>query len=84
MTPSDVAPLVDGPPAGAWQPLLHLSRVDHGLMLPILLYCVVPLGRPMLGPPREVPETEEFLHTAYQASHLSYPRCREGEANGQC
>jgi uncharacterized protein len=24
----------------AWERLLDLSRVDHGLMLPILLYCV--------------------------------------------
>jgi hypothetical protein len=33
-----------------WNPLLDLSRMDHGLMLPILLYCTDPLGRPMLGP----------------------------------
>jgi len=31
----------------AWQPLLDLNCVNHGLMLPILLYCVDPSGRPM-------------------------------------
>ena len=29
---------------GAWRPLLDLIRVDQGLMLPILLYCVDPSG----------------------------------------
>jgi uncharacterized protein len=75
----------------AWRPLLDLNRVDHGLMLPILLYCVDPSGRPMLGPPREGPETEEFLRTAYQDIPLVVPAIREfwmpervREANGQC
>ena len=74
----------------AWRPLLDLNRVDHGLMLPILLYCVDPSGRPMLGPPREGPETEEFLRTAYQDIPLVVPAIREfwmpervREANGQ-
>ena len=49
----------------AWRPLLDLNNIDHGLLLPILLYCTDPLGQPMLGPPREGPETEEFLRTAY-------------------
>jgi uncharacterized protein len=49
----------------AWRPLLDVSRIDHGLVLPILLHCTDPVGRPMLGPPREGPETEEFLKTAY-------------------
>ena len=44
----------------------RFNRIDHGLLLPILLYCTDPLGRPMLGPPREGPETEQFLRTAYQ------------------
>ena len=44
-----------------WRPLLDLGRIEHGLLLPILLYCTDPLGRPMFGPPREGPETEEFL-----------------------
>lgn len=74
----------------AWRPLLDLNRVDHGLMLPILLYCVDPSGRPMLGPPREGPETEGFLRTAYQDIPLVVPAIREfwmpervREANGQ-
>ena len=83
----------------AWRPLLDQNRVDHGLMLPILLYCVDPSGRPncvdpsgrpMLGPPREGPETEEFLRTGYQDIPLVVPAIREfwmpervREANGQ-
>ena len=60
-----------------WQPLLDLSRIDHGLLLPILLYCMDPLGRPMLGPPREGPETEKFLRTAYQDIPLVIPAIRD-------
>jgi uncharacterized protein len=62
---------------GAWRPLLDLGRTDHGLMLPILLYCTDPLGRPMLGPPREGPETQEFLRTAYQDIPLVIPAIRD-------
>ena len=37
----------------AWQPLLTLSRIEHGLLLPILLHCTDKKhGRPMLGPTR--------------------------------
>jgi uncharacterized protein len=60
-----------------WEPLLNLSSMDHGLMLPILLYCVDAVGRPMLGPPREGPETEEFLRTAYHDIPLVIPAIRE-------
>ena len=60
-----------------WQPLLDLSRIDHGLLLPILLYCTDPLGRPMLGPPREGPETEQFLRTAYRDIPLVIPAIRD-------
>jgi len=74
----------------AWRPLLDLNRIDHGLMLPILLCCVDASGRPMLGPPREGPETEEFLRTAYQDIPIVVPAIREfwmpermREANGQ-
>lgn len=59
-----------------WRPLLDLSRTDHGLLLPILLYCTDPLGRPMLGPPREGPETERFLRTAYHDIPLVIPAIR--------
>jgi uncharacterized protein len=60
-----------------WRPLLDLSRIDHGLLLPILLYCTDPLGRPMLGPPREGPETAEFLRTAYKDIPLVIPAIRD-------
>jgi len=60
-----------------WRPLLDLSRIDHGLLLPILLYCTDPLGRPMLGPPREGPETEQFLRTAYENIPLVIPAIRD-------
>ena len=58
-------------------PLLDLSRIDHGLLLPILLYCTDPLGRPMLGPPREGPETEQFLRETYQDIPLVIPAIRD-------
>lgn len=60
-----------------WRPLLDLGRIDHGLMLPILLYCNDPLGRPLLGPPREGPETEEFLRTTYRDISLVIPAIRD-------
>lgn len=60
-----------------WRPLLDLQQIHHGLMLPILLYCNDPLGQPLLGPPREGPETEEFLRTAYQDIPLVIPEIRE-------
>lgn len=60
-----------------WRPLLDPGRIDHGLMLPILLYCIDPLGRPMLGPPREGPETEQFLRTAYHDIPLAIPAIRD-------
>jgi uncharacterized protein len=49
----------------AWAPLLDLSNINHGLLLPILLHCVDDQGRPMLGPPRKGRETEEFLRNAH-------------------
>jgi Uncharacterised protein family (UPF0149) len=60
----------------AWQPLLDLNRIDRGLLLPILLYCVDPSGQPMLGPPREGPEKEEFIRTAYHDIPLVIPAIR--------
>ncbi|MDQ2765023.1 MAG: UPF0149 family protein [Pseudomonadota bacterium] len=61
----------------AWRPLLDLNRIDHGLMLPILLYCTDPFGRPMLGPSRDGPDTEEFLRTAYHDISRVIPEIRE-------
>jgi uncharacterized protein len=60
----------------AWRPLLNLDRIEHGLMLPILLHCVDASGRPMLGPPRKGAETEAFLRSAYQDIPLVIPEIR--------
>lgn len=60
-----------------WRPLLDLDRINHGLMLPILLYCTDSLGRPMLGPPREGAETEEFPRNAYRDIPLVIPAIRD-------
>jgi uncharacterized protein len=48
----------------AWRPMLDLNRIEHGLLLPILLHCVDPFGRPTLALPRKGPETEAFLSSA--------------------
>jgi uncharacterized protein len=50
----------------AWAPLRNLADINHGLLLPILFHCVDDQGRPMLGPPRKGPETEQFSRTAYK------------------
>jgi uncharacterized protein len=60
----------------AWRPLRDLNCIEHGLLLPILLHCVDPLGQPMLGPPREGPETEAFLRSAYHDIPLVIPEIR--------
>jgi uncharacterized protein len=49
----------------AWAPLLDLSNINHGLLLPILLHCIDDYGRPLLGPAKKGRETEEFLRNAY-------------------
>jgi uncharacterized protein len=61
----------------AWQPLLSLNRIEHGLPLPILLHCTDDTGRPMLGPTRPVPEGDEFLRTAYHDMPVVVPAIRE-------
>jgi len=48
-----------------WRDVLDLENHLHGLMLPVLIHCVDAQGRPLLGPPREGPETEAFLKQAY-------------------
>jgi len=60
-----------------WQPLRDLTRIDHGLLLPILLHCSDQSGRPMLGPPREGPDTEAFLRDAYHDIPLVLPQIRQ-------
>jgi uncharacterized protein len=49
----------------AWAPLLDVSNIHHGLLLPILPHCVDDQGRPLLGPPRKRRETEQFLRNAH-------------------
>jgi uncharacterized protein len=49
-----------------WRPLLNLGNINHGLLLPILIYCVDKKGHPVLGKPRPGPETAHFIeHEAY-------------------
>jgi uncharacterized protein len=60
----------------AWRPLLDLDRIEHGLMLPILLHCIDASGQPMLGPPRKGPETEAFLRAAYHDIPRVIPEIR--------
>jgi uncharacterized protein len=50
----------------AWAPLRNLADINHGLLLPILFHCVDDQGRPMLGPPKQRPDTEQFRRTAYK------------------
>jgi uncharacterized protein len=70
----------------AWQPLLDLNRVDHGLLLPILLYCIDPSGQPMLGPPgaRGRKRKSSFarrIRTSRSSSRRSATSsCRKGRA----
>ena len=61
----------------AWRPLLNLGRIEHGLLLPILLHCTDEARRPMLGPTRPGPEGEGFLRTAYRDIPLMVPAIRE-------
>jgi uncharacterized protein len=41
------------------------QRVNHRLLLPILLHCRDNHGRPLLGPPRRGRKTREFLRNAH-------------------
>ena len=67
----DAAPWCQGfhaamhPRLKAWAPLLDLSNINHGLLLPILLHCVDDQGRPLLGPARKGRDTAEFLRNAH-------------------
>ena len=61
----------------AWRPLHDVNRIEHRLLLPILLHCTDAAGRPLLGPVRPGPEGEEFLRTAYHDIPLVVPAVRE-------
>jgi uncharacterized protein len=49
----------------AWAPLLDTTNAYHGLLLPILLFCVDHEGRPLLGPTTKGKEGKEFLRSAH-------------------
>jgi uncharacterized protein len=53
------------PRLSAWAPLLDMSNIHHGLLLPILLHCADDQGRPLLGPARTGRETKQFLRNAH-------------------
>lgn len=60
-----------------WQPLLDPRRIEHGLLLPVLVHCTDPFGQPLLGPPRDGPQTEEFLRNVYHEIPLVIPEIRD-------
>jgi uncharacterized protein len=61
-----------------WKPLLNRSNIHHGLLLPILIYCVDKKGLPVLGKPRSGPETERFLESeAYLDIPIVVPAIKE-------
>src|SRR5262249_37154342 len=41
------------PRLSAWAPLLDVSNINYGLLLPILVHCADDQGRPLLGPARK-------------------------------
>ncbi len=53
------------PRLSAWAPLLNSRNINHGLLLPILFHCVDDQRRPVLGPTRKGPKTQEFLRDAH-------------------
>jgi uncharacterized protein len=50
----------------AWTPLSNPADINHGLLLPVLFHCVDGQGRPMLGPPKQGADTDQFRRTAYK------------------
>jgi uncharacterized protein len=61
----------------AWRPLRDRRRVEHGLLLPILLHCTDTAGRPMLGSIQRGPAGDEFLRNAYHDIPVVIPAIRE-------
>ncbi len=61
-----------------WKPLLNASDVNHGLLLPILIYCIDKKGQPVLGKPRPGPETAHFIeHEAYKDIPFVVPAIKQ-------
>jgi uncharacterized protein len=61
----------------AWDRLLDPSCPNHGLMLPILLYCVDALGGPMFEPPGQSTEMHEYVRDAYHNIPIVIPAIRD-------
>lgn len=59
-----------------WAALRDLSRIEHGLLLPILLHCMDDAGRSILGSVRTGPKGEAFLRTAYHDIPIVVPAIR--------
>lgn len=60
-----------------WERLLDPSYPNHGLVLPILLYCVDALGGPVLEPPGESAEMHEYMRSAYHDIPIVIPAIRD-------
>jgi uncharacterized protein len=61
-----------------WKPLLNVNNANHGLLLPILIYCLDRKGQPALGKPRSGPETARFLeHEAWRDIALVVPALKQ-------
>ena len=63
----------------AWRSLRRLDRIEHGLLLPILLHCRMTFWRLLHGSTREGPEREELLHRLPR--HF---RCQSGSGLARC
>jgi uncharacterized protein len=50
----------------AWSRLMSPNAAEHGLLLPILLYCVDSAGRPVLDAQRSSPDTPSFAREAWR------------------
>ena len=60
-----------------WKPLLKMSNINHGLLLPIMIYCVDKKGRRVLET-RSGPDTAHFIeHEAYKDIALVIPALNE-------
>lgn len=61
-----------------WKPLLNRGDIHHGLLLPILAYCLDKKGAPVLGKPRSGPVTAHFFENeAYLDIPLVVPAIKE-------
>jgi uncharacterized protein len=63
--------------SAAWQPLRDPSRIEHRLLLPILLHCTEAARHPLLGRVRPGLKVTRFLRTAYHDIPLAVPAIRE-------